>query len=334
MAKKILIPLDLAQNEIRNAVAQVLAAAPASPVPGQFYYDSTAGRWKYRAAAAWIDPTDRATHSGTQLAATISDLATTVKAYRLDEFAAPTADIGLGGRKLTNLANGTVATDAATYGQLMGLMNGTDWKNSVRVATTANLAALSGLLTIDDVTLVAGDRVLVKNQDTAADNGLYVAASGAWARATDADTALNPDGSSKLSPSSTVFVEEGSTLADTQWRITTNGAIVVGTTASAWGQIGAGTSYTSGTGINVSGNVINVDTGVVVRKHAQTIGDGAAAIITVTHNLGTKDITACVRDAATDEFVECGITPLSATQAAFSFGAAPALNSLRVVVHG
>ena len=75
MAKKILIPLDLAQNEIRNAVAQVLAAAPASPVPGQFYYDSTAGRWKYRAASAWIDPTDRATHSGTQLAATISDLA-------------------------------------------------------------------------------------------------------------------------------------------------------------------------------------------------------------------------------------------------------------------
>ncbi|MFZ5548084.1 MAG: head decoration protein [Pseudomonadota bacterium] len=334
MAKKILIPYDFAQNEIQNAVAQVLAAAPSSPVPGQFYYDSTAGRWKYRAAGAWIDPTDRATHTGSQAAATISDLATTVKAYRLDEFAAPTADVSMGGRKLTSLANGTVATDAATYGQLLNLLNGTDWKSSVRVATTANLAVLSGLLTIDDVTLVAGDRVLVKNQDTAADNGLYVAASGAWARAADADTTLNPDGSAKLSASTTVFVEEGSTLADTQWRITTNGVIVVGTTAIAWGQIGAGTSYTSGTGINVAGNVINVDTGVVVRKHAETIGDGATATITVTHNLGTKDITASVREVATDDFVECGIKPLSPTQAAFSFGAAPALNSLRVVIHG
>lgn len=100
-----------------------------------------------------------------------------------------------------------------------------DSKASVRVATTVNLAALSGLLTVDGVVLVAGDRVLVKDQVTASQNGIYVVAAGAWSRSADADN------STEVTPGMTVPVEQGTTLADTIWELTTNAPITVGTTA-------------------------------------------------------------------------------------------------------
>lgn len=99
-----------------------------------------------------------------------------------------------------------------------------DSKQSVRAATTANIA-LAGLQTIDGVALVVGDRVLVKNQAVAKDNGVYVAAAGVWSRAADADT--NAEVTSAL----LVSVEQGTTLADTRWQLITDGVIVVGATA-------------------------------------------------------------------------------------------------------
>lgn len=102
-----------------------------------------------------------------------------------------------------------------------------DGKESVVVATTANIV-LSGLQTIDGVVLTAGARVLVKDQATAKDNGIYVAAAGAWSRAADADS--NTD----VTPGMTVPVEQGDTQADTIWELTTNAPINVGTTALAF----------------------------------------------------------------------------------------------------
>ena len=102
-----------------------------------------------------------------------------------------------------------------------------DGKESVLVATTANIM-LSGLQTIDGVVLTAGARVLVKDQATAKDNGIYVAAAGAWSRAADADS--NTD----VTPGMTVPVEQGDTQADTIWELTTNAPINVGTTALAF----------------------------------------------------------------------------------------------------
>lgn len=98
-----------------------------------------------------------------------------------------------------------------------------DIKQSVRAATTANIN-LVGLQTIDGVALVAGDRVLVKNQASAKDNGPYVAAVGAWTRTKDADS------NAKVTPNLTVAVEAGATQADTIWQLVTDGPIVVGTT--------------------------------------------------------------------------------------------------------
>ncbi|RON01813.1 phage tail protein [Pseudomonas brassicacearum] len=99
-----------------------------------------------------------------------------------------------------------------------------DRKQSVRAATTANIV-LSGAQIIDGIAVVAGDRVLVKSQASAKDNGIYVAANGVWARAKDADASV------KVTSGLTVPVEEGATLADTIWQLITDGAIVLGTTA-------------------------------------------------------------------------------------------------------
>lgn len=108
-----------------------------------------------------------------------------------------------------------------------------DYKASVRVATTANITALNGGApnTLDGVTLVAGDRILVKDQTTASQNGLYVVttlgtgANGTWGRAGDADAA------GELTSGAVVAVEEGSANADSQWMLVTDGVITIGTTS-------------------------------------------------------------------------------------------------------
>lgn len=99
-----------------------------------------------------------------------------------------------------------------------------DSKQSVRAATTDNIV-LAGLQSVDGVALTAGDRVLVKNQTTAKDNGVYSAAAGAWGRTADADT------SAKVTSAMIVSVEQGTTLADTRWQLVTDGSIVLGATA-------------------------------------------------------------------------------------------------------
>ncbi|MGZ0785873.1 phage tail protein [Pseudomonas saponiphila] len=108
-----------------------------------------------------------------------------------------------------------------------------DSKQSVRAATTANIA-LAGLQSVDGVALVAGDRVLVKNQAAAMDNGLYSAAAGVWMRTADADTSV------KVTSALIVSVEQGTTLADTRWQLVTDGAITLGTTVLAFQNVTQG----------------------------------------------------------------------------------------------
>lgn len=345
MAKKYLVSIDFNALEAYNFRFQNLASAPSSPTAGRAYYDSVLNALYVHNGTAWVaadpakaaagsipntalatNPLARANHTGSQAAATISDLSSVVQGYTLNQFAAPVAAMNLGAQRLTNVADPIAAQDAATKNFVENLLNGTDWKPSVRAATTANIT-LSGLQTIDGITVAAGERVLVKNQTTASANGLYLAASGAWTRTVDAD------GAGELSAATAVMVEEGTTQAETQWRVTTDGAITIGTTAIAFAQIGAATSYTAGAGITIVGNVISADAAAVVRKYAETIGDGSATSIAVAHNLGTQDIDVRVRDASTNAAVECDWVATSTTTVTLSFAAAPALNSLRVVVH-
>lgn len=112
----------------------------------------------------------------------------------------------------------------ATMEALQLATNGGDYKASVRVASTANIVSINGLLTIDGVTVAAGDRVLLKNQTTASQNGIYKAAAGAWSRAEDANTG------SKFNSGAIIPVDQGAVNADTNWQVTNDGTVTIGTT--------------------------------------------------------------------------------------------------------
>lgn len=131
---------------------------------------------------------------------------------------------------------------------------GLDVKESVRVATSGNIT-LSGTQTIDGVAVVAGDRVLVKGQTSASENGIYVAAAGAWSRATDADEP------SELNAGTFVFVEEGTSGGDTGWVVSTNNPVVIGTDAMNWTQFSGAGVITAGTGLAQDGTVFSVVAG-------------------------------------------------------------------------
>lgn len=155
---------------------------------------------------------------------------------------------------LTLNADPTNALHAATKQYVDAVAVGLrDFKNSVRVASTANIdLATGGLLTIDGVSLSTDDRVLVKNQSTASENGIYLAKSGSWVRATDADS------SAEVTAGMFMMVTEGTTYADTQWVLSTNDPITLDTTSLVFTQFGAPVIYTAGTGIDVTGTVISI----------------------------------------------------------------------------
>ena len=125
-----------------------------------------------------------------------------------------------------------------------------DVKDSVKVATTANIS-LSGTQTIDGASTSAGDRVLVKDQSTAADNGIYVVAAGSWSRATDADS------SAKVTPGMFVFVELGTAGGDNGY-VLTNDSVTLGSTALAFTQFSGAGQITAGDALTKTGNTLNV----------------------------------------------------------------------------
>lgn len=108
-----------------------------------------------------------------------------------------------------------------------------DFKQSVRAATTANIT-LSGTQTVDGISLSVGNRVLVKNQTTDAQNGIYIVQSSSWTRSVDAA------GNSEITSGLFVFVEEGSVNADTFWHLTTNNPITVDTTSLVFSPLQSG----------------------------------------------------------------------------------------------
>ena len=160
------------------------------------------------------------------------------------------------------------ATDLTNKYYVDALALGLSFKQPALCATTVNIT-LSGLQTIDGVTVAAGDRVLVKNQGTQANNGIYIASANTWSRSPDADAY------SEL-VSAFLFVESGSTQAGTAWYCTSQPGGTLGTTAIVWSNFSVASAYTAGTGLTLAGSQFSItNTGVTAATY------GSASIVPV-----------------------------------------------------
>jgi len=197
-------------------------------------------------------------------------LATAGTAAVLADLAATTADFSMNGYKLTNVANPVSDTDAANKYYVDSVAQGLDVKASCLVATTVDIG-LSGLLTVDGVTLSAGDRVLVKDQAAPAENGIYVVAASAWSRSADADAYAEL-------VSAYTFIEEGNTYADTGWVCTSNAGGTLGVTPITWSQFSGAGTYIAGTGLTLTGNTFSItNTAVTAGGYGDTTGSYTVA---------------------------------------------------------
>ena len=206
-----------------------------------------------------------------------------------------TGTIDVSSARITSLATPTQTTDAATKAYVDAQLQGLDVKNSVRVATTANgtlSSAFANNSTVDGVTLATGDRILLKDQSTGSQNGIYtVNASGAPTRATDFDA------DSEVTGGTFFFVEEGTVNADNGFVMTNDGTVTVGSTALVFTQFSGAGQVTAGSALTKSGNTLNVavdDSSIEVSSDALRV---KASGITNAMLAGSIDLTAKVTGA-------------------------------------
>lgn len=283
MAQKFLTNIDLNQNQLLNATFEVVGTDPnTGNFDGRLIFNSTEGVIKVYDAGlpGWRKAITSISSAGSySTALTISEsngsvtitpnLSTSASAGLMSasdysKLADATSE-ATASKLVIRDANGqakfgtpTHDDHAATKGYVDAARSGLDVKQSVRAATTGpiNLATdLENGDTLDtSVTLATGDRVLVKDQSTASENGIYVVqASGAAVRATDFDS------NAEVTPGAFTFVEEGTTNADSGWVLTTNGTITVGATALTWALFSVAGTILAGDGLSKAGNVLNVN---------------------------------------------------------------------------
>lgn len=228
----------------------------------------TDGARKSDVDTAEANAKSRTNHTGTQLASTISDFDTQVRTNRLDQMAAPTNPVPIGGQKLTGVGDPTVAQDAATKAyvdaQMAGLSSGQILKGSVRVVAKTNIVLATPGATIDGATMVSGDIVLLAGQSTGSQNGPYV-----WTGAAAALTrATNWDSQAKAVVGSYWIIREG-TEAD-NFALMTNDSFTLNTSVATFRYIGVAAASTP--------------------AFEQDLGDGTATTFTLTHNFGTRNV--------------------------------------------
>ena len=237
----------------------------------------------------------------------------------------------------------SIETNYATKSYVDQAIQGLDVTESVKAAAQT-VSSTSGL-TVDGVTLSAGDRVLVLE---GANQGIWTVASGAWTAVTGPDAGTF------------VFVEGGSTFGSNGYVLAAN---------SQWIQFSGAGQVVAGSGLSKSGNTLNVEVGnglkvendavqldgpvsianggtgatnaadaranlFAVTKYSETIGDGTEDTFVVSHNLGTSDVTVSVRDAATGEVVMVSVAISNNNAVTVEFASAPASDEFRVTVIG
>lgn len=293
-------------------------------------------------------------------------------------------------------ADPTISTHLTTKAYVDNLINGVSWKQAVKAASTANLT-LSAPQTVDGISLIAGDRVLVKNQSTASQNGIYVVAAGAWTRALDADSAAELDGSA-------VYIQQGTANGDTAYTETAT-VVTIGTDTVTYAQFAAtgaaaantltgttlasnvvsssltsvgtlaaltvtatitgsvsGNAATVTTNANLTGDVtsagnattlatVNGNVGtfngitvnakglvtaaaaVAATSYAVSFGNGALTTFTITHNLGTRDVTFSIWETAGSfNQVLADVAATTINTLTITVAVAPTTNQYRIMV--
>lgn len=212
--------------------------------------------------------------SYTKITINAKGLATAGAQASLSDLSSPTGSFSMGSQLLTNLLDPVSDQDAATKYYVDSVAQGLDVKASVVAASTIDLGTLSGLLTVDGITLSDGDRVLVKNQTAQADNGIYIASASAWSRSADANTWTEL-------VSAYTFVETGSTQADTGWVCTVNAGGTLGTTPVTWSQFSGAGTYVAGTGLTLTGNSFSITNTAVSAGSYGDVGGAQTLVATV-----------------------------------------------------
>lgn len=362
-------PLKLNKLPVRGLVPETSSSAPATPAEGQLWTDSVNHVVKFWNLSAWKNPLDRGDHTGTQTASTISDLAATVKGYRLDEFAAPTAAVSLNGQRATNGADPTSASDLATKAYVDNARAGiAGVKDPVRAVAAINVNLASLPTTVGGVTLGSGDAFLATAQTTGTQNGIYTysASGGAATRRPDADAV------GEILDGTMVAVAEG-TDAGSQYIQTAVASGAPGAWTQTWTKFSTGgQTYTAdGQGIELAGTTFSLEladatlsksaagltvglvsvakggTGATTAAGARTAlgtaGKYTANVgavtggtpLNITHNLNTTDILEpSLREVATGELVGGKFVVVDANTVSLTLAASYAANAFAVTVVG
>lgn len=248
--------------------------------------------------------------------------------------------------KVINLPSPVDAGDAVSKSYVDSAIEGLAWKDSARIGTQSNLNLSSPGATIDGVTMASQDRVLVRNQSTQSENGIYVwnGASTAMTRSLDASTFAELE-------QAIVTVEEGTDAGSTFRQTQVNGTI--GSSNIIWTAFGTAAPAASETtaGIAELATQAEVDAGTDdarivtplklanwsgrLRKVSTNVGDGSATSYTVTHNLNTRDVIVRVfPNSGQYDDVEVDVQRTGVNTVAVVFASAPSSNAYRVVVLG
>lgn len=249
-----------------------------------------------------------------------------------------------GAVRITSLPDAIALQEPATLAQLNSAVEGLAWKDSCRVSTQANLTLTGPGATIDGITMVAGDRILVQFQTAGAENGIYIwnGAAVAATRSLDANTANELE-------QAVVVVEEG-TSANLSYRQSVVNA-TLGTTALVWNSFGgsapAATTTVAGIiriGTQAEVDAITLNTVAITpatlgaspnatKKFNANVGDGTATSYVITHNLNTRDVAVEVyRNSGNFDTVLVEVQRTSVNSLTLVFDVAPTAAQFRVQV--
>lgn len=248
--------------------------------------------------------------------------------------------------RIQNLPDAVSAQEPATLAQLNSAVEGLAWKDACRVATQANLNLAAPGATIDGITMAVNDRILVRAQSTASQNGIYI-----WTgAATPATRALDASTAAELEQA-VVTVEEGTSAGASFRQSTVN--FVLDTGSVTWTAFGtsAPAATESTAGIAELATQAETDAGTDdtrtvtplklatwagrLRRFSATFGDGSATSFTITHNLNTLDVHVGVyRTSGSGDEVICDVNHTGVNAVQLVFASAPASNAFRCVVIG